>query len=88
LSAAQRRFVDILAEALIDLGEPVPTSTVIPFGIKAVTRGQLKKALQDKGFLDGYATDDSARAGMSKLLNELAGKYVIGTTKDHVWLPR
>lgn len=88
LTASQRRFIDILSEVLIDVGETVPASNVIPTGIKAVMREQLKKALQDKGFLDGYATDSSARAGMSNLLNQLAGKHVIGTTKEHVWLPR
>ena len=87
LTAAQWRFIDILAETLIDVGEAVPASNVIPIGIKAATREQLKKALQDKGFLDGYATDSSARAGMSNVLNQLAGKHVIGTTKEHVWLP-
>ena len=88
LPPAQRRFIEVLSETLIDVGETVPTSDVIPAGIKAVTREQLKKSLQDKGFLDGYATDDSARAGMSKVLNQLAGKHVVGTTKEHVWLPR
>ena len=52
------------------------------------TREQLKKALHDKGFLDGYATDASARAGMSNALNQLSGKHVVGTTKEHVWLPK
>lgn len=88
LTAAQRRFIDILAEALIDVGATVPTSNIVPMGFKAVTREQLKKALHDKGFLDGYATENSARAGMSNLINQLAGKYIIGATKDHVWLPR
>ncbi|MDN3279097.1 AAA family ATPase [Frankia sp. RB7] len=88
LAPAHRRFIDILAEALLDVGETVPASNMIPFGIRAVTREQLKKALQMKGFLDGYKSDDSARAGMSKVINQLAGKHVIGTTMEHVWLPR
>jgi hypothetical protein len=88
LTASQRRFIDILAEALLDLGETVPASNIIHAGCKAVTREQLKKALHDRGFLDGYSSDDSARAGMSNVLNQLAGKHIIGTTKEHVWLAK
>ena len=49
-----------------------------------MTRDQLKKHLSDKGFLNGYASDDSARAGMSKYINELAGKNVVSATKELV----
>ena len=53
---------------------------------KAVTRDDLKQQLVEKGFLD-LQKPDSSRARMSKYLNQLAGKKVIGTTAEYVWLP-
>jgi hypothetical protein len=87
LSPAQRRLIDILAEAIIHHGEAVPSSLVIPHGVKAVTRDQLKKCLLQAGFLDPEKPD-AARSIFSRTLNDLAGKHVIGTTADHVWLPQ
>jgi len=87
LSPSQRRFIDILAEAIIDVGATVPNSVLIPFGIKAVSREQLKKYLINAGFLDSNKAH-SARTIFNRAINDLAGKHVIGTTAEHVWLPR
>jgi hypothetical protein len=87
---AQSRFISILAEALLDVGAVVPVSGLVPpvpFNIKAVTRTQLKKSLLNAGFLDDDKPD-SARSLMSKHLNDLAGKFIIGTNAEHVWLPK
>jgi hypothetical protein len=87
LSPSQRRFLDILAEAILDHGAPVSGSTIVPHEIKAVARDQLKKCLLLCGFLDPEKPD-AARSTFSRTLNDLAGKHVIGTTADHVWLPQ
>jgi len=87
LTPSQRRFIDILAEAIVDSGATVPTSTIVPPGIKAVTREQLKKCLLSAGFLDADKAH-SARTIFGRALNDLAGKHVIGTDAEHVWLPR
>jgi hypothetical protein len=87
LSPSQRRFVDLLSEAIIDHGQPVTDSAIVPIGIKAVDREKLKNILFDRGFLD-RDKPDAARSIFSRTLNDLAGKHVIGTTADHVWLPK
>jgi hypothetical protein len=87
LSATQRRFFEILCEAVVDLGGLVPGSPAVPPGIKAVTRDHLKKCLLERGFLD-REKPDAARSIFSRTLNDLAGKHVIGTTAEHVWLPK
>jgi hypothetical protein len=87
LAPSQRRFIDILAEAILDLGATVPTSTIVPHGIKAVSREHLKKCLLSAGFLDPDKAH-SARTIFNRVINDLAGKHLIGTTSEYVWLPR
>jgi len=87
LSPMSRRFLDLLAEAILDHGATVPASGLVPFGIKAVTRERLRKCLVERGFLDSEKPA-SARAMMSKYINELAGRYKIGTDATYVWLPK
>jgi hypothetical protein len=86
LSGQQQRFMDILAEAIIDHGRPVVGSIVVPSGLKAVEREQLRKHCFEAGFID-RAKPDAARATFSRMINTLAGKHVIGATEDHIWLP-
>ena len=87
LIGEQRRFFDILREAIHEAGEYVPASKTIPANVKALTRQHLKKCLLDRGFVDAEKPD-SVRAITSKYINQLAGKKVIGADADHVWLPR
>lgn len=86
-SPSQQRFLDIMAEAIIDHGAHVSGSTIVPSGIKAIGRDHLKKALLHSGFLDPEKPD-AARSIFSRTINDLAGKHAIGTTADHVWLPK
>ncbi|XIA68048.1 hypothetical protein ACFIOY_37735 [Bradyrhizobium sp. TZ2] len=79
--------MDVLAGAILDHGEAVTGSTVIPTGIKAVPRDRLKKCLFDAGFLE-FTKPDAARATFSRTINDLAGKHVIGATAEYVWLPQ
>jgi hypothetical protein len=85
MTPSERRFVELLSEAIIDHGEAVPSSTIVPHDIKAVTRNQLKNLLFDRGFLDRDNLH-TARTIFPRMLNNLAGKHVIGTTEEHVWL--
>jgi len=87
LTAEQRRFFDILCEAVLEAGQIAPASNTVPFNIKAVTREYFKKCLLDRGFLDAEKPD-SVRALFSKYINNLAGRKVIGTDKTYVWLPK
>jgi archaellum biogenesis ATPase FlaH len=86
LTPEQKRVYDILTDALTDVGALRPGVKAVPHGQKAVTRDDLKQQLVEKGFLD-LQKPDSSRARMSKYLNQLAGKKVIGTTAEYVWLP-
>jgi hypothetical protein len=87
LTPSQRRFIDILSDAILEHGATVTGSTIIPNGIKAVTREQLRKCLMQNGFLDPDKAH-SARTIYSRALNDLAGKHVVGVTAEHVWLPK
>jgi hypothetical protein len=90
LTDKQRRFVDITRNAILDAGT-VPTDTsLVPAGIRAITRDMLKRYL----IIDGYMSEPQdkveasrARALQSEVLNALAGKGVLGLVHEWVWVP-
>jgi hypothetical protein len=83
----QRRFFDILCEAILEAGENVPASNTLPANVKVVTRQHLKKCLLDRGFVD-VEKPDSVRAITSRCINQLTGKKLIGADAKYVWLPK
>jgi hypothetical protein len=85
LTDNQRRFMDILRIAILDAPADLKGTSVVPIGMQAVTRDILKKYLVAKGWLDD-ATSSKARAKLSDMINVLAGKNFVGTTKDYVWI--
>jgi hypothetical protein len=85
-AGVQGRLFKIVCTAAFDLGKPLPKSKNVPGNVTmAITRDQLKKALQEKGFFDPDAADNIKRRKMSEALNALAAKGYIGMTETHVW---
>jgi hypothetical protein len=87
LTGEEHRLVDILAEAILAEGKTVPATDTVPVNVKVVTRDYFKKCLQDRGFVDADKPD-SMRAKVSKYINQLAGKKLIGTNDLYIWLPK
>jgi hypothetical protein len=87
MTGEERRFFDILCEAILEAGEIAPASETVPANIKAVTRVYFKKCLVQRGFVDGDKPD-SLRAMASKYINRLTGKKLIGADAVYVWLPK
>ena len=85
LNGEQRRFFDVLCDAIVDHGEALAVSATVPYGVRGVTREHFKKCLQDRGFLDAEKPD-SVRALFSKYVNQLSGRKIIGTDKTYIWL--
>lgn len=85
LTGQERRFLDILYEAILQAGQTVPPSDTVPATVKVVTREDFKKHLLQRGFVD-KDKPDSVRATMSRHLNTLSGRKVIGTDQNYVWL--
>jgi hypothetical protein len=84
LNDNQRRFLDILRTATIDAPDDCKDTTLVPNGVRAVTRDILKKYLSVRGWLE-EGESNNARAKVSNMINALAGKRVIGATNRHVW---
>jgi hypothetical protein len=87
VTGEERRFMDILHEAILEAGETKPASETLPANVKVVTREHFKKCLLDRGFVDADKPN-SMRAKVSKYINQLAGKKLIGTNDLYIWLPR
>jgi hypothetical protein len=90
LTANQRRFLDILAEATIDA--PASPNELngdcgVPGGVNAVTRDTLKRYCLAKGWLEEIESNRS-RAKVSDMINALAGKHELGATQKFVWRAR
>jgi hypothetical protein len=85
LNGEQRRFFDILCDAIADEGDALTVSATVPPNVRGVTREHFKKCLQDRGFLDAEKPD-SARALFSKYVNQLSGRKIVGTDKTYIWL--
>jgi hypothetical protein len=82
----QRRFLDILRDAILEAPADLKDTTTVPNGVRAVTRDMLKKYCVAKGWME-EAESNRARAKFSEMLNVLAGKSLIGLTNMHVWVP-
>jgi hypothetical protein len=87
LNANQQRFVDILTTAAIEAPADVKGIDTVPNSVTAVDRDMLKRYLVAKGWID-EADSNKSRATISNMINGLAGKKVIGVTKQHVWVIR
>jgi hypothetical protein len=87
LNANQQRFVDILTAATIEAPANIKGTDTVPNGVTAVNRDMLKKYLVTKGWIE-EADSNKSRATISNMINNLAGKKVIGATKHHVWVIR
>jgi hypothetical protein len=82
----QKRFLDILREAILEAPDDLKNTTTVPNGLQAVTRDMLKRYCVTKGWME-EAESNRARAKLSEMLNVLAGKNLVGLTNMHVWVP-
>jgi hypothetical protein len=87
LNPNQRRFLDILRTAVLDVPADPKDTVNLPANVQAVARDTLKKYCVSKGFLE-ESDSANARAKVSNMLNALAGKKIIGTTNKYVWFAR
>jgi hypothetical protein len=84
ITANQNRFLDILRDAILDVPNEHKTTINIPGGRVAVSREWLKMCCISKGWLEDDGSNKS-RAKLSEMINTLAGKRIIGTSKLFVW---
>jgi AAA domain len=85
ITANQQRFLDILADAILDAPDQYATTINIPQGRTAISREWFKMCCKAKGWFDPEADDDNNRAKVSNMINALAGKRLIGASKLFVW---
>jgi AAA domain len=85
LNANQQRFIDILTTAAIEAPANVKGTDTVPRGVTAVERDMLKRYLVTKGWIE-EVDSGRARAKVSDMINGLAGKKVVGATKQYVWV--
>jgi hypothetical protein len=87
LNSNQQRFVDILTTTAIEAPADIKGMDTVPSGVTVVDRDMLKRYLVTKGWIE-EADSNKSRATISNMVNALAGKKVIGATKQHVWVIR
>jgi len=88
MTANQRRFLDIMNDALIDAPAEHKTKSGIPGGQIAISREWLKMCCKSKGWFDTGASENNNRAKVSNMLNALAGKRLVGLSSLFVWLAK
>jgi hypothetical protein len=86
LTSGQRRFMDILREAIPDAPAEHKTTSNIPGGRTAISREWVKMCCKSKGWFDPGASDNNNRAKVSNMLNALAGRRLVGLSNLYVWL--
>lgn len=85
LSDEQKLFLDEVRNLVAKQGEKVkPVSDMAM--VTATGRNHLRNHLVEAGFLDSATAPNSQRATVSKYLNKLKAKGLLGITKDYVWL--
>ena len=61
------------------------TEANLPYGCVAITRAYLKTFCLAKGFLTPDDTPANQRVKLSNVINDLAGKHLIGASGGYVW---
>jgi AAA domain len=85
LTPKRQQMFDIVREALADAGQHPDKTAGVPHGIKAVSRSNIAKVAQARGWkID--KPENLFRAHLSNALNELNGLHVVGLSQDWVWI--
>ena len=85
LTPKRQQMFDIIREALADAGQYPDKAAGVPHGIKAVSRANVAKVAQARGWNVDKA-DNIFRAQLSNALNELNGLRRIGLNQGWVWI--
>lgn len=85
LSDEQKSFMDEVRNLVLKVGEKVRPISDMP-EVQATARNTLRNHLIEAGFIDSATADNVQRATVSRYLNRLKGKGLLGVTKDYVWL--
>jgi hypothetical protein len=86
LSPTERRAMDMLINAINEVGRPPPPAGGFPQGVvKVVTSDQWRTSCK-RGGLSAGDTDDGFRRAFKRVNLSLANKYRIGTLDDWVWV--
>ena len=84
VSAGQKRFLTILQDAIAS----APSEHTSPGNLDAISREWLKTCCKAKGWFDPGVSDDNSRAKVSNMINNLAGKGILGADKLFVWIEK
>jgi AAA domain-containing protein len=84
LSDQQRLALDAMIEALLSQGRDAPPDYQLPRETKVVSAEKWKEELYRRNILDKEASNPRAR--FNELRTRLAGKRLIGTRDDVVWI--
>jgi len=85
LTPKRQQMFDIIREALVDAGQYPDKAAGVPHGIRAVSRANVAKVAQARGWNVDKA-DNIFRAQLSNALNELNGLRRIGLNQGWVWI--
>ena len=85
LTPKRQQMFDIIREALADAGQYPDKAAGVPHGIRAVSRANVAKVAQARGWNVDKA-DNIFRAQLSNALNELNGLRLIGLNQGWVWI--
>jgi len=86
LSDQQRLAIEALTEVTLSHGIDLPAVDGLPAGLKSVTAEQWKAELYRRNILDQEAKNPRPR--FNELRTRLAGKRLIGTRDDVIWVCR
>jgi AAA domain len=85
VTSNQNRFLDILADAILDAPPEQTITAGIPGGRTAVSREWLKRSCAARGWFQDDGSSGKSRAKLSDMINALAGKRLIGASNLFVW---
>jgi hypothetical protein len=86
LSDTQRLALDVLANCILDQGQPSPASFQLPADIKVVTVEAWRDALFSRGVLKREAKNP--RQPFHRLKLALLGQYRIGERDGFIWMAK
>ena len=85
LNKSQRKAMEMLERAIIDIGKPAPTSSAYPRGVTAVSVEQWRDTCL-KGGLSPAGTKESADKAFRRAMTDLDAMHRIGIWDGLVWI--
>jgi hypothetical protein len=86
LSASEKRALQLLERAIVDEGQPAPTSEAFPRGIGKVVSLEVWREYCRKGGLTAGESESAFRQAFKRAHTNLAAAHRIGIWENLVWL--